>query len=310
MIAAAPLVFANCSADSGNGGGSSGAAATSGGALSSGGATSGGATSGGATSGGATSGGAMSGGATSGGATSGGSNSAGAAGHTAGAGGNGGPGGGMSGGGMSGGGMSGGGMSGAGRPGGGAGPGGGNAGGGSGTAGSAGTANGGGGNSGGTFKVTSPDMMDGDKFAPEYTCAGQNGKFGTGANPELDWSGVPANTMSFAITFIDTTIGEDMQMGQHWAIWNIPASVMKLPHGMTMLMGDYAMAKQSGTYLAPCATMLKNGMDDEYEFTVWALSSATLDVQGTTVANALKALHAVTPLGKATFHGHAGLQGK
>lgn len=138
-----------------------------------------------------------------------------------------------------------------------------------------------------------------------------------GLNPELHWSGAPAGTMSFAITFIDTTIGANKQMGQHWAMWNIPATVMNLPQGTTTLGGEFSSAKQSGKYLAPCAISLVNGMDDEYEFTVYALSTATLNVSGSSVANALTALGvlpngmlAASVLGKATFRGHAGIGGK
>jgi len=168
----------------------------------------------------------------------------------------------------------------------------------------------------GTFVLTSPDHMEGAKFAKAYTCDAMNGTFGAGVNPELDWSGAPAGTMSFAITFIDTTLGDTNSMGQHWAIWNIPATVMKFPQGTKMLSGDLAAAKQNGAFLTPCAQSLMNGMDDQYEFTVYALSTATLNITGTTVANALTALKAAaaatpsTVLGKATLHGHAGLKGK
>jgi hypothetical protein len=52
-------------------------------------------------------------------------------------------------------------------------------------------------------------------------------------------------------------------------------------------------------------------MDDQYAFTLYALSTTTLNVQGSgTVANALTALHAITPLGTAVLHGHAGVKGQ
>ncbi len=167
-----------------------------------------------------------------------------------------------------------------------------------------------GGTESGTFDLTSPDLMDGAHFDSQFTCAASNGTFGSGVNPELDWSGAPAGTMSFAITFIDTTLGDTNPMGQHWAIWNIPATVMKLPQATATLTGDLAMAKQSGKFLAPCAQSLTNNMDDQYAFTIYALSTATLDVTGTTVANALTALKAISPLGTAVLHGHAGLKGQ
>jgi phosphatidylethanolamine-binding protein (PEBP) family uncharacterized protein len=148
-----------------------------------------------------------------------------------------------------------------------------------------------------------------------FTCAANNGTFGAGVNPELDWSGVPANTLSFAITFIDTKIGANMAMGQHWAIWDIPATVMQFPKGATALTGNLSGAKQSNKYLAPCPSG-----NDTYEYTLYALSTATLAVdasaEGTGTANSagvakvLTALQGVTPLGTATLHGTSMAMGK
>jgi phosphatidylethanolamine-binding protein (PEBP) family uncharacterized protein len=177
----------------------------------------------------------------------------------------------------------------------------------SGTGGTAGTA-------GGTLALTSPDQAEGAKFGTMYTCAANNGTFGAGVNPELDWTGVPTGTMSFAITFIDTKIGADMAMGQHWAIWDIPASVAQFPKGTTTLTGALATAMQSNKYLAPCPSG-----NDTYEYTLYALSTATLDVTGASgsntsnsagVAKVLAALKLVTPLGTATLHGTSGPMGK
>src|SRR5262249_39375619 len=91
-----------------------------------------------------------------------------------------------------------------------------------GMAGAAGT----GGASTGSFVIASNDVMDGAKFGGMFTCNG--GSLGSGINPELHWSGAPSGAMSFAITFIDTSIGADNAMGQHYAVYNIPASVMEI----------------------------------------------------------------------------------
>ncbi len=103
-------------------------------------------------------------------------------------------------------------------------------------------------------------------------------------------------------------------MGQHWAAWDIPASATKLPKGTTALTGDLTGGKQTNKYLAPCPSG-----DDTYEFTVYALSTATLTVSGAQgsgtansagVAKVLAALHALTPLGTAKLHGTSGAMGK
>lgn len=171
-----------------------------------------------------------------------------------------------------------------------------------------------GGTSGGSFSLTSPDQSDGAKFGTAYTCAASNGSFGSGVNPELDWTGAPTGTKSYAMTFIDTKLGESSAMGQHWAIWDIPPTVTQFPKGTTALTGTLAGAKQTNKYLAPCPSG-----NDTYAFTLYALSEASLTVTGAEgtgtsnsagVAKVLTALKAVTPLGTAKLTGTSGPQGK
>lgn len=174
------------------------------------------------------------------------------------------------------------------------------------------------GSSGGTFALTSMHLADGAHFDSKYTCASNNGQLGGGVNPDLEWVNAPAGTMSFAITFLDTTLitaGMDMY-GNHWAVWNIPPTELAFAEGTKTLTGPLANAKQSGTFLAPCAQSLMNSMDDQYEFTIYALSVPTITVAGsstTAVANARTALKTAISggqvLGTAVLRGHAGLQG-
>jgi len=188
-----------------------------------------------------------------------------------------------------------------------------------GTGGSAGTS-GGGGNSGTAFSLTSNDQANGAHFNAKFTCqespplSGKTvGGLQNGINPDLEWMNAPAGTMSFAITFLDTTlINANMDsLGNHWAIWNIPATVMSFPEGTSTLSGTLANAKQSGTFLAPCAQSLMNNMDDQYAFTIYALSVPT--ITASTVANArtalMTAMTAGQVLGTAVLTGHAGLKG-
>jgi phosphatidylethanolamine-binding protein (PEBP) family uncharacterized protein len=201
----------------------------------------------------------------------------------------------------------------------------GHAGGGSnGTGGTAGTS-GGGGNSGTAFSLTSPELADNAHITSKYTCqespplSGQTvGTIRNGINPELDWANPPAGTMSFAMTFLDTTLinmgGSQIPLGEHWAIWNISPTVMSLPEGLTMtLSGALAGAKQSGTFLAPCAGSMNGTMGDEYQFTIYALSTTTLTITGTSVDNARTALASAKTagqvLGTAVLTGYAGKAG-
>ncbi len=189
-----------------------------------------------------------------------------------------------------------------------------------GTGGSAGTS-GGGGSSGSNFSLTSTAQADGAHFNSKYTCqespplSGKTvGMLFNGINPDLEWMNAPAGTMSFAMTFLDTTLIDAKMdsLGNHWAIWNIPATVMSLPEGLTgTLSGTLASAKQSGTFLAPCAQNLMNNMDDKYAFTVYALSVPS--ITASTVANARTALMTAMTSGQvlatAVLTGHAGKNG-
>ena len=175
----------------------------------------------------------------------------------------------------------------------------------------------GGGESGGAFKLTSPDLEDGAKFGKMFTCAGYNGQLMKGDAPELNWSGVPEGTKSFAITFLDQTLIEknQPQFGNHWAIWNIPwdsstGKVSQFPKATTTLSGDLASAKQSGAYFAPCSQT--QNQEDEYVFTIYALSTATLSISGSSVANARSALESASApvLATAKLRGHAGYKGE
>jgi phosphatidylethanolamine-binding protein (PEBP) family uncharacterized protein len=142
---------------------------------------------------------------------------------------------------------------------------------------------------------------------------------GQGQNPGLAWTNPPAGTKSFAITFLDNTLiaagGNNVRLGEHWAIWNIDPTVMSIPSGApaATLSGSLSTATQSGAYLAPCAQSLMNNMDDQYEFTIYALSTAKLTITGTSVDNARTALASAKTanqvLGTATLDGHAGLKG-
>jgi phosphatidylethanolamine-binding protein (PEBP) family uncharacterized protein len=117
--------------------------------------------------------------------------------------------------------------------------------------------------------------------------------------PELKWTAGPAGTLSYAIVFKDvtlTTLTPINELGYHWAIWNIPPSVLSLPKGLPSGNPIAAVAgaeQYSGRlfndgYIGPCPSWSVApgspllGMDpaptvstDNYSFTVFALPTAT-----------------------------------
>ena len=168
---------------------------------------------------------------------------------------------------------------------------------------SGGSGGGGTGGSTGSFTLTSPDHMDKGMFAAPYTCDNPMG-FNGSIIPELNWSGAPAGTMSYAITFIDRTLAPANMNGYHWVIWNIPATTTMLPEGFK----DQTSigAQENRDFLGPCPNFSSGNVTDEYEFTIYALAQASITVTPATgtmaVANAETMLEA-NNLAKAKLSG-------
>jgi Raf kinase inhibitor-like YbhB/YbcL family protein len=74
------------------------------------------------------------------------------------------------------------------------------------------------------FKLFSTAFPEGGTIPKLHTCEGAD------LSPEIEWSGEPPNTKSFALIFDDT----DAPSGtwNHWLLWNIPASVHALAQGV------------------------------------------------------------------------------
>lgn len=78
-----------------------------------------------------------------------------------------------------------------------------------------------------SFTLTSADAADGQPFAAAQYGADSGG---SDTSPQLDWTGAPAGTQSFAVTMYDP----DAPTGSgfwHWAVANLPATVTSLPSG-------------------------------------------------------------------------------
>jgi Raf kinase inhibitor-like YbhB/YbcL family protein len=165
---------------------------------------------------------------------------------------------------------------------------------------------GGAGGGGGAFMLTSPDHTEGEAFEDKYTCAlaGFNGSL----LPELNWTAGPAGTQSYAITFIDTTLSgmtPPDPLGYHWVIWNIPATTLSLPEEFTDAASIGAM--QTGNYLGPCPNFGSGSRTDTYEFTIYALDTASITVpaggQSTARVMAAEEMLEGDHLAKATLSG-------
>lgn len=140
------------------------------------------------------------------------------------------------------------------------------------------------------WAFSSPDFDGGASMPPAFTCDG--GDFGSGSNPELDWTDGPAAAKSYAVVLKNISIVEKMDAttsdGYQWAIWNIPATVRQIPQGLSddefppEVTGARQWAKldQFG-YFPPCpngdpAAAPASRVTDHYTFTLYALPADAL----------------------------------
>ena len=132
----------------------------------------------------------------------------------------------------------------------------------------------------GSFVLTSPQLSEGSMISQEqvfngFGCSGKN------ISPELNWSGEPGSTKSFALTMYDP----DAPTGSgwwHWVVFNIPASVHSLaldsgnttkntmPKGAVQSRTDFGATGYGG------ACPPKKDGAHRYVFTLWALDIETL----------------------------------
>jgi len=155
------------------------------------------------------------------------------------------------------------------------------------------------------FDLTSSAFSDGQPLPLEYTCSGKSFPFSgmppvDHTLPALSWTAGPAGTQSYAIVFKDVTLTTGTpinELGYHWAIWNIPPSVLSLPRGLpsgnpvAAVPGakQYSGALFNDGYIGPCpswsvapgspllgSTPPPAVSTDSYTFTVFAMPTAPI----------------------------------
>ena len=71
------------------------------------------------------------------------------------------------------------------------------------------------------FKLTSPAFKNGETIPALYTCEGKD------PSPELNWTGAPAGTKSFALVMDDPDAPVGLWV--HWVLYDIPGGLAGLP---------------------------------------------------------------------------------
>ena len=139
---------------------------------------------------------------------------------------------------------------------------------------------GGGGGIPSPLKITVSGYSDGGDIPEKFTCAVKP----AGGSPQIDWSGAPAATASFALIFHDGDVhpGKSFDDVTHWIAWNIPATAKGLPANVAA--GDLPDGTHQGAniarqnaYMGPCPP---KGLPHHYTLEVYALDSK-LDLPAT-----------------------------
>ena len=136
----------------------------------------------------------------------------------------------------------------------------------------------------GKIDVRSSAFGEGDRIPSDFTCDGAD------MSPPIEWSGVPANTQSFAVIADDP----DSPSGDwvHWLVYNLPPSLTQLPAGISeggsLPSGGLHGRTDFGTlgYGGPCPPRGTH----HYFFKVYALDGMLQLKSGATKKELLKAM--------------------
>ena len=119
----------------------------------------------------------------------------------------------------------------------------------------------------GTLSLTSTDFENNGVFHKDFVCDTLDGK---NVNPALSIVNQPAETLSMAITMVDTTATATSLNATHWFLWNIPPNTTDIarnsvPEGATQ--GKNYL--DTNKYEGPCPPPNE---EHTYVFTLYCLS--------------------------------------
>src|SRR5579862_1836260 len=147
--------------------------------------------------------------------------------------------------------------------------------------------------------LTSKDIHAGGTIPKAHIyprCGGRN------VSPQLSWSGAPPSAKSFVLTMIDLDVKPSQW--SHWIVVDLPANASSLSQGTEHLPGSAkAVASDFGdaAYAGPCPP--SGTGTHHYEFTIWALPTATWSLPPAMKATELSAQLSRQALDHASFTG-------
>lgn len=139
-----------------------------------------------------------------------------------------------------------------------------------------------------TLTITSPAFSANGSIPRKYTCEGPDD------SPQLDWSGAPNGTTTFAL-IVDDPDAPDPKAPKmvyvHWVVYNIPAGTTSLPENAHRT-GLPSGAKhgtndwKKQTWGGPCPPIGRH----RYFFKLYALDTELKGLNNPTKAQVLKAM--------------------
>jgi len=139
--------------------------------------------------------------------------------------------------------------------------------------------------------LTTTAFADGAEIPTKYTSADPNG-----VSPKLDWTNVPAGTVTFALILHDPDVALQRNTDDvlHWMVFNIPGTATGLPEAMapTATMPDGTIQAKNirgaAGYMGPGAPA--PGPHHHYTFELFALDTKLDLTPDATRADVLKAM--------------------
>ncbi len=161
------------------------------------------------------------------------------------------------------------------------------------------------------LKVTSPAFKEGGTI-PDANVYSGFGCTGGNTSPALEWTGAPDGTKSFAVVVYDPDAPTGVGFF-HWSLVDIPAATTKLDAGAGDPAKDNAKRPAGATlgytdfgktgYNGPCPPP---GKPHRYEFTVYALDTDKLGVDGTATGAMVRFMLKQHTLAEGTLTGKFG----
>lgn len=129
------------------------------------------------------------------------------------------------------------------------------------------------------IELKSSTFNEGSTIPTSYTCDGNN------ISPQLDWSGIPENTLSLVLITDDP----DAPLGTwvHWVLYDLPPDLNGLPEAVTEVGTSGANSFKKLGYGGPCPP---KGSEHRYFFKLYALDTLLSLEEGASKTEVEKAM--------------------